>query len=169
MTGVFLINPHKRVCSCDEINVTALMMSLVSQQPLQPSLNHWAWMILSILLLEHLSQWAVSWSGGGCLKISYPLIKAGLCLIYQSVSLSNGDREADPDWFPLIKVPLWVPLNPFISHMIYGEELPRLDGRRPLIIYGCKVSVGYVYVYLFRCIRMSDRDKELVLMLESNN
>lgn len=55
---VFLINPNKWVCSHIEIDVIALMMSLISQQSLQPSLNHWAWMIMSILHLEHLLQWA---------------------------------------------------------------------------------------------------------------
>lgn len=74
MTGLFLINPRKWVCSCTEIDVIALMMGLISQQSLQPSLNHWAWMIMSILHLEHLSQWA-GLEAAGVLMISYPLIK----------------------------------------------------------------------------------------------
>lgn len=88
MTGLFLINPYKWVCTHIEIDVIALMMSLISQQLLQPSLNHWAWMIMSILHLEHLSQWA-SLEAMGVLMISYLLIKACLCLIYQSGSLSK--------------------------------------------------------------------------------
>lgn len=43
-------------------------------------------MIMSILHLEHLLQWA-GLEALGVLMITYPLIKPCLCLIYQSGSL----------------------------------------------------------------------------------
>lgn len=63
-------------------------------------------MIMSILHLEHLMQWA-GLEAVGVLLISYSLIKACLCLIYQSGSLSKmREIEDDSDTFPLIKGPL---------------------------------------------------------------
>lgn len=52
----------------------------------------------------------MQWAGleaVGVLMISYSLIKACLCLIYQSGSLSKmREIEDDSDTFPLIKGPL---------------------------------------------------------------
>lgn len=103
-------------------------------------------MITSILHLEHLSQQAGLEAAGG-LMISYPLIKACLCLIYQSGSLSKM-REieelilTDSFW---LRGPLWIPQShPSIRWCTAQDCLDQIEGGDWLFM-----DLKYMNVHVF--------------------